>query len=606
VTDLVEGAEYTFALKSVDDIPNVSGISNRLNIQIQAIPPRTVDDLAVIRMTSTTATLHWTAPGDDEDVGTATGYDIRYIAAPELGEWNWEGAEQIEDEPEPQAAGEAEEFNVTGLEEGREYAFALETADEVENRSEISNSPAVILQDNTPPAAVTDLEVIQTTAATVTLRWRAPSVDDDEETAVRYDIRYVETDQPGIPDWETARQVEGEPPPKFPGTRQQFTVTGFEDNTGYSLAMKASDERMNWSDESNAPFAWTGTPARGAWWAGFAPYPQGQGFVSTYSTVHSMVVYDGALIVGGSFTRAAGLEARHIAAWDEVSWSPLGTGINGTVLALVEHNGDLVAGGRFTEAGGQPAGNIARWNGSTWEPLGSGVNAKVTDLTEFEGDLIACGDFTRAGAVDVHKLARWDGSEWSAFSRLPVPLDRVTDVEARTCCLYAGGVAEVSGDEGREIHYLARWDGQWRIVYSLPGSYPLQLFSRECRDIRVVGSTIVVAIATYEHQFTDRSFDGVFWLGRNDIPWDPWDYEREGVLALGDYRGDLVIGGDIRFADGTGIARERGLSGEWETFGSGITGRVQAMARYRRKLYVGGEFSRAGGWPSRNIARWEE
>ena len=37
---------------------------------------------------------------------------------------------------------------------------------------------------------------------------------------------------------------------------------------------------------------------------------------------------------------------------DDIYWSPLGSGMNGTVYALTVYNGNLIAGGYFTTAGG--------------------------------------------------------------------------------------------------------------------------------------------------------------------------------------------------------------------------------------------------------------
>jgi hypothetical protein len=57
------------------------------------------------------------------------------------------------------------------------------------------------------------------------------------------------------------------------------------------------------------------------------------------------------------------LAVNRIARWNGSSWSPLGSGIDGSsVLCLaVLPDGDLVAGGYFGSAGNQPASSWARW-----------------------------------------------------------------------------------------------------------------------------------------------------------------------------------------------------------------------------------------------------
>jgi hypothetical protein len=81
-------------------------------------------------------------------------------------------------------------------------------------------------------------------------------------------------------------------------------------------------------------------------------------------TVNAMTVYDGKLVVGGTFLVVRDVFANYIAAWDGTSWSALGSGTDGTIEALTIYNGSLIAGGRFTSAGGTSAHYVASWNGN--------------------------------------------------------------------------------------------------------------------------------------------------------------------------------------------------------------------------------------------------
>ena len=135
------------------------------------------------------------------------------------------------------------------------------------------------------------------------------------------------------------------------------------------------------------------------------------------------VLSNGDLIAGGQFTTAGGTPVNHIARWDGVSWSAMGTGINGrwdgwgavTALAVLP-NGDLIAGGAFTMAGGTAASNIARWDGTAWSSPGTGINGPVNALAVLpNGDLIAGGVFSSAGGEAASNLARWNGMSWSAM-----------------------------------------------------------------------------------------------------------------------------------------------------------------------------------------------
>lgn len=82
--------------------------------------------------------LRWTAPGDDGNIGRPSRYDIRYSLEP-ITEQNWNYATQVDNEPAPHIAGTEEDFMVAGLELNYEYYFAMKTADEALNWSDISN-----------------------------------------------------------------------------------------------------------------------------------------------------------------------------------------------------------------------------------------------------------------------------------------------------------------------------------------------------------------------------------------------------------------------------------------------------------------------------------
>ena len=68
--------------------------------------PAAVTNLATSGPTGSTVTLTWTAPGDDNNTGTATTYDIRYGASA-INSGNWASATQVTGEPTPTAAGTA-------------------------------------------------------------------------------------------------------------------------------------------------------------------------------------------------------------------------------------------------------------------------------------------------------------------------------------------------------------------------------------------------------------------------------------------------------------------------------------------------------------------
>ncbi len=86
--------------------------------------------------------LHWTAPGDDGDIGRATSYMLRYSTTPVSGadttSW-WAAATAAAGLPAPQPAGSAESFTVAGLDSGATYYFIIRAVDDANNVADFSN-----------------------------------------------------------------------------------------------------------------------------------------------------------------------------------------------------------------------------------------------------------------------------------------------------------------------------------------------------------------------------------------------------------------------------------------------------------------------------------
>ncbi len=141
VAGLSPATMYYFAMKTADEVPNVSALSNVASGQTlipDTTPPAAVTDLAVRTPTSTTVTLTWTAPGDDGNIGTATSYDIRYSTST-ITDANWAGATPVPGLPTPTAAGTVQSVLVSGLHPSTTYYFAMKSADEIPNTSALSN-----------------------------------------------------------------------------------------------------------------------------------------------------------------------------------------------------------------------------------------------------------------------------------------------------------------------------------------------------------------------------------------------------------------------------------------------------------------------------------
>jgi len=97
--------------------------------QVDFIPPAPINNLAVSQTTSGSATLSFTAPGDDAGSGQASEYDLRYSTEP-ITEDNWKFAVPAPPLPGPLPALSSETATISGLDAGTTYYFAIRTLDE--------------------------------------------------------------------------------------------------------------------------------------------------------------------------------------------------------------------------------------------------------------------------------------------------------------------------------------------------------------------------------------------------------------------------------------------------------------------------------------------
>jgi hypothetical protein len=357
------------------------------------------------------------------------------------------------------------------------------------------------------------------------------------------------------------------------------------------------------------------------WWDGF-------GSPGVDNRVWAMAVYDGALILGGAFTRAGGIEANRIVRWDGSDWSSLGTGINSDVTCLQVYNGKLIAGGNFNQAGGIPATAVAQWDGTLWSPLGSSLDSPVQALTTYAGELIAGGEFHYSGGTPVAHLARWDGASWTSLGG--GTNGAVRGLGTFGTDLLVGGDFDQIG--GQLITKLARWDGS---AFSPMGTWtwwapPTRFVTHQ--DLLYVGTQDRVCQWTgvdwlnlaFPGNGSGRAlcvYDGKLlasgWSGSRIYAWDgsTWTtlgsglgWEQGGALA--EYGGKLFVGGYFCRAGNTNVLHVASWDGSsWAGLGGpvgqGVGGRVAALAVYQGDVIAAGNFSVAGGVVVNSIARWD-
>ncbi|MBU1699198.1 MAG: hypothetical protein KJ831_03535 [Candidatus Eisenbacteria bacterium] len=249
--------KWYFGLKTADEVPNWSELSNIANATIgDTIAPSAISDLYIFSFDETSATLVWTAPGDDGDIGQAAEYDLRY-AFETISEETWAVANRVQDVPAPEAADTGEIFTFADLETGRAYFVAIKTLDDRSNASGLSNVVSVTpAQDNLPPGQVLDLNTTHAVGHSVTLTWTAPGDNGYAGLAFEYDLRYSQT-QITNDSWNEATRILDVSPPGVAGNEESFIVHDLELETPYFFALKTADDTSNWSEMSNVADAIT-------------------------------------------------------------------------------------------------------------------------------------------------------------------------------------------------------------------------------------------------------------------------------------------------------------------------------------------------------------
>jgi trimeric autotransporter adhesin len=358
----------------------------------------------------------------------------------------------------------------------------------------------------------------------------------------------------------------------------------------------------NWSAPMGGPGAFAASPSSG---------------------LGSLIVFDDgastSLYAGGSFVQVGGVSALRIARWDGEQWSPLGDGLSGAAFAMaVFDDGDgpaLYVGGTFVTAGGVEVNRIARWDGHEWSSVGGGTNGTVRALSVYDDGsgpaLYAAGSFTIvSGDVEANHIARWDGQQWSAVGHgLNGDVSSLVTMRlGGTDKLFVGGVFTAAGE--LSTNNIAMWDGnQWsplgggtngavRAMAAFNDGSGPSLFVGG--SFTTAGDTTAFGIARWsgsEWHFIGHVWDGAVWS----------------IAAYHDGTTHaLFIGGTfttVGSAVASRIARWDGVV--WSAVGGdGMNaGTVNAMAVFNDgtglHLYAAGNFERASGLFSRNIARWD-
>ncbi|MHC4600536.1 MAG: hypothetical protein ACYS47_16190, partial [Planctomycetota bacterium] len=385
---LTPGQVYYVAVKTLDEIPNVSGISNvpSATAGTDTTAPAAISDLAAVTGASFgEIDLTWTAVGDDGLVGTASSYVVKYSTAV-IDAANFDSATTFAQTWTPLVSGSTENRTLMGLTGGQTYYVAVKVRDEVPNASPISNvdsASASVAPDTTPPAAITDLAATASAAwGSMDLAWTAVGDDGATGTASSYEVRYsLAVITAG--NFASATLFPQAWKPRAAGSPEAHTVTGLASNTLYHFAIVVRDEIPNASGISNVPSTATNT-----YWSYQNPGPQGMSLYGIWGMSGSDV-----FAVGGWGT---------ILHYNGSAWSMQSSGSAVTLLDVWgASSSDVFAVGM--------GGTILHYDGSVWTDMNSPVTVNLTGVWGTSStDIFAVG----ASGTILH----YDGLAWTTMA----------------------------------------------------------------------------------------------------------------------------------------------------------------------------------------------
>jgi trimeric autotransporter adhesin len=322
-------------------------------------------------------------------------------------------------------------------------------------------------------------------------------------------------------------------------------------------------------------------------------------------SVRALSVYNAALYAGGSFDSSGTGRANNIVSWNSSLLDTLLGGIDTTplfpasVYCETVYNSSLFAGGQFLHINNLISSRgIAQWNGLVWDSLHNGLQGSVYALAVYNGNLYLGGQFSSFTPYGIFTIAQWNGTKFdsaSTISDITSPYGIIYAMAVYNGDLYAAGSFQFAGY--KKAYNIARWDGSnWDSVG---------------RGINTQG--IVYALAVYNGSlYAGGYFDsagGI--LVQNMAQWNGsiWSPVGSGindsVFALNVDGSILTAGGAFTAAGGKQANHIAYWDGAiWDSIGAGTNGTVYTLCNYSNELYAGGHFSTSGNTNVRNMARW--
>jgi uncharacterized delta-60 repeat protein len=233
-------------------------------------------------------------------------------------------------------------------------------------------------------------------------------------------------------------------------------------------------------------------------------------------TVYSVVLQsDGRILICGEFTAIGGQTRNHVARLNtdgslDLTFDPNANGFVNSVVALA--NGQVLIGGEFTMMGGQTLNHIGRLNadGTVDAGFAPEANDYVSTMTiEQDGKIIVGGNFTNIGGQTRNRLARLnsDGSLDNTFTADVNATVWTTALTANGNILIGGFFTSVGGLQRGHIARLNS-DGSVQAAYNPDAEGDVYGFLIEPDGRVLVGGSFFSAGGQFRDRLARLNNDG--------------------------------------------------------------------------------------------------
>lgn len=165
-------------------------------------------------------------------------------------------------------------------------------------------------------------------------------------------------------------------------------------------------------------------------------------------------------------TGRASASSGAVFAWNGERWLDLAGPLDGSAEAACVYEGDLVVVGTFRHIGGVAASGIARFDGTRWHPLSDTTSVRLLSaysVAVFQGDLVVGGVFQLSGSITLQRVGRHRDQAWEVLLNANFSTNYPRFILTHKDALY-----QFSYSGFNSITHLSRWNGtQWQLVQTI-------------------------------------------------------------------------------------------------------------------------------------------